>query len=322
MAVLPLRWKSGFAHFGSLAILISALGIGFAFPPATRAQENPSNIARTTDSSPEEAPFRERLRDYVARTTLVPMRDIQVVEFSAADAHGIRKAVVRLNNSQPPVTNVFYVTADGGEILRGSLDKLSSDPWSGDRDRLAPLVADAPATGPSDATVTLIEFGDFECPFCAQLNGELEQLRAAFPQSLRWVFKNHPLTKIHPWAQAAAIAGECAAAQSSSQFWKFEHLVYQHQQEIAAKTATQQLRGLAVQSGVAAQAYDVCIHSPETARRVQARIVDVEPLGITGTPTLFINGRKITGAVSLDSLKVAVETEVALTSKQTGDHTH
>jgi len=300
-------------------ILASILGVCLGGVPSAPAQTGPdaNGAASSIQPGPDEQQLRERLRNYVARTTaLVLLRDIEIAELGPPDAHGIRKVVVRLNNTQPPVTNVFYITADGGEILHGTRDELSPDPWSGMRDKLASLIKDAPANGPADAAVTLVEFGDFQCPFCAQLNRELERLRAAYPQSVRWVFHTYALTRIHPWSRPAAISGDCVAAQGVNQFWKFERLVYQHQQEIVAETAGRQLRSLALQSGATAVPYDQCAKSPDTASRLQARMAKAEALGVTSTPTLFLNGRRITGAVSFDALRAAVDDELMLIAKE------
>ena len=305
--------QPGFLLF-KFAVLLSGL---------TLALWSPGLLLSQTNGAPTDEQLRQLVRDYVARSVvLVPLKDIEIAELGPADAHGIRKVVVRLNNSQPPVTNILYITADGGEVLRGPLEELSSDPWSGTREKLAPLIAGAPAIGPADATVTVVEFGDFECPFCAQLNGELEQLRAAYPKTLRWIFRNYPLTHIHPWARTAAISGECVARQGPTVFWKFEHLVFQHQDEITPEGAARQLRVIAVQSGAQPAAYDRCAQSPETATRVETRTADEDAFGVTATPTLFINGRRISGAISLDALKTAVDDELALISRQTADQRH
>ena len=307
------------SYFRYSVVLASILGVCLGCVPSTLVQTSPdaNGAASPVQLGPDEQQLRERVRNYVARTTaLVLLRDIEIAELGPPDAHGIRRVVVRLHNTQPPVTNVFYITADGGEILHGTRDELSSDPWSGMRDKLASLIKDAPANGPADAIVTLVEFGDFQCPFCAQLNRELERLRAAYPQSVRWIFYSYPLTRIHPWSQTAAISGDCVAEQGVNQFWKFERLVYQHQQEIVAETAGRQLRSLALQSGAAALPYDQCAKSPDTASRLHARIAKAEALGVTSTPTLFLNGRRITGAVSFDSLRTAVDDELMLTAKE------
>jgi len=136
--------QPGFLLF-KFAVLLSGL---------TLALWSPGLLLSQTNGAPTDEQLRQLVRDYVARSVvLVPLKDIEIAELGPADAHGIRKVVVRLNNSQPPVTNILYITADGGEVLRGPLEELSSDPWSGTREKLAPLIAGAPAIGPADATV-------------------------------------------------------------------------------------------------------------------------------------------------------------------------
>lgn len=279
------------------------------------------NKAPSGPSSDEE--IKQRIKEFVARTvTLTPIKDIQIVEFNAPDSGGLRKVVVNFLSNQETVSKTFYVTRDSSEILEGTLQTLTSDPWKDNRTTLEPMVQQRPANGPASAAVNIVEFSDFECPFCRRLNSTLEQLNKQHPSQIRWIFVNYPLVDIHPWARAAAIAGDCVADQSQDKFWQFEPAVYEHQQEIKPETASTQLRTYALAAGIAADKYDACIQSPEAANRVSAAIEQGRSLGVSGTPTLFVNGRRVVGGVSLDSMEAAITNELELAQANTHSGGH
>lgn len=267
--------------------------------------------AMTASAHPDDEQTRQTIRKFVARTvTLIPLKDIQIAEFDPPDRGGLRKVVVNLLNADTPISKTFYVTANSGEILEGTLQTLTADPWKDTRAMLGPIIQHAPANGPADAPVNLVEFSDFQCPFCRQLNPALEELQKRHPSQIRWIFLNYPLVDIHPWAKAGATTGVCVADQSWNKFWTFEPMVYEQQREIKPETAPQQLRSLALAAGADAASYDACVQSQETADRVKASIVQGQSLGVNGTPTLFVNGRRVVGGVSIDSLEAAISNEL------------
>jgi protein-disulfide isomerase len=293
-----------------LVILVS----GLLFSASLWAQ-----LAQAEESPETEEQIKEQIREFVARTiTLVPLKDIQVAELDAPDSGGLRKVVVKVLSGDAPVAKTFYLTANNREILEGTLETLEADPWKEMRGKLEPMVEHAPSKGPVDSAVSLVEFSDFECPFCSRLNIAIEELQKQYPSQVRWIFLNYPLFAIHPWARAGAIAGVCVAEQSSSKFWMFEPVVYEHQQEIKPDTAPEQLRRFALEAGAAAGAYDACMQSQEAAKRVNASIAAGQALGVSGTPTLFINGRRVVGGVSLDALEAAVANELELGHRGAG----
>jgi protein-disulfide isomerase len=266
-----------------------------------------------------EAELAWRVRAFVARTrALVPLNQILIVDMSPPDEGGLRKVVLQLGKGTPPVREVIYVTANGREVLEGAVAPLVEDPWERTREKLASVIAGAPVDGPPSAPVTIVEFSDFECPYCRQLNSELRRIRAELPNTVRWVFINFPLTAIHPWAMRAAVSSVCVADQGVSSFWKFEQGVYENQLRISNTTAAVQLRSLAQRSGVDLSRYDGCVRSASPATRVQSQIDAGKALGISGTPTLFINGRELSGAVSVEALEAAIGNEVALQGGQRG----
>lgn len=275
-----------------------------------------SSGALAQQSAPGDEQIKQRIREFVARTvTLAPLKDIQIVEFSAPDNGGLRKVVVSFLNNEEAVSKTFYVTRDNNEILEGTLQTLTPDPWKDIRAKLEPMIQRGPANGPAGAAVSVVEFSDFECPFCRRLNVTLEQLNKQHPSQIRWIFLDYPLVDIHPWARAAAIAGDCVAEQSQDKFWLFEPMIYEHQQGIKPETASEQLRSYALAAGAAPDKYNACVQSPEAANRVNTSIAQGKSLGVSGTPTLFVNGRRVVGGVSLDALEAAITNELELAQR-------
>jgi Na+/H+ antiporter NhaA len=154
--------------------------------------------------------------------------------------------------------------------------------------------------GPADAPVTLVEYGDFECPYCGRAEPILRELLADFGDELRFVFRDLPLSDVHPRAQLAAEASEAAGAQG--RYWEMHDLLFEHQDALAPRD----LIGYAEELGL-----DVDRFRDELRRRVYARGIaeDVESAdesNVAGTPTFFINGRRHHGSYDEESLAQAV----------------
>ncbi len=161
-------------------------------------------------------------------------------------------------------------------------------------------VADSPQRGPSDAWVTVVEFADFECPFCRSEKAVAEDVESVYAGDLRFVFKHFPLTSIHPHAQAAAIAASCAGDQGK--FWEMHDLLFEGALDDAALLAdAEQVPGLDV------PAWQACITTPDPANRVAEDVALATSLGIGGTPTFVVNGVEIVGAVPESELRSAID---------------
>ena len=139
-----------------------------------------------------------------------------------------------------------------------------------------------------------MEYADYECPSCRQLDTILRTLLPTQPQ-VRLVYKDFPLTQIHPWAMTAATAGRCAYQQSPTNFWKFHDLLYDNQSIITPENAYQKIQDYATQSGLDANALKSCMAAPQSQEDVKKSMSEGESLHITNTPTIFVNGRRLIG---------------------------
>jgi protein-disulfide isomerase len=147
--------------------------------------------------------------------------------------------------------------------------------------------------GPAGAPAVLVTFSDFQCPFCAQLAGMLAGLRRQRPGLVRMVYRHFPLESIHPHAQDAALASECAAEQS--RFEAFHDLLYERQKEIG----TLAWSGLAQTAAVGdTTAFWRCMEEDRYARRISADVALGESANVSATPTVFLNGMRVRAGLS------------------------
>jgi len=150
-----------------------------------------------------------------------------------------------------------------------------------------------PSFGPANASVTVVEFGDFECPSCRAEWPVIRQLLPdLFPNKLRIVFKDYPLESIHPWARAASIAARCVFRQNPQAFWKFYDWDYNNQDDLNGENLKSKVLGWAASNGLSSAQLETCIDTKATDAEVQANINEGKAAGVRGTPTLFVNGKK------------------------------
>jgi protein-disulfide isomerase len=156
------------------------------------------------------------------------------------------------------------------------------------------------ARGPADAPVTIVEYGDFECPYCGMAEGVIRELLADFGD-LRYVWRHLPLNDVHTSAQMAAEASEAAAEQGK--FWEMYDLLLAHQEEIAPRD----LLAYAAQLDLDIERFTTALHQHTTAARIAEDVDSADLSGVSGTPTFFVNGRRHYGAYDIETLTTAVK---------------
>ena len=155
--------------------------------------------------------------------------------------------------------------------------------------------------GELDAPVTIVEFSDFQCSFCARFHDTMKQVVENYPTQVKWVYRHFPLDSRHPMARGAAEASECASDQDK--FWEYTDGLYAGQSEINSGF----LLKLAVQLKLDTEEFDECLSSGKYADIVEADYQDGIASGVTGTPGSFINGELLGGAVPFETLKSKID---------------
>ena len=171
--------------------------------------------------------------------------------------------------------------------------------------------------------MVLVEFSDFECPYCKQEAQMLRQnLISAYPTQVHFYFKEFPLESLHPWAKPAALAGRCVYRQHADAFWNFHDWMFEHQAEITAENLKNKVLEWAKgQKDIDALKLTECMDTKATEAEVEKTMAEGRALQVGGTPTLFINGRRIPNIIDWPSLRGIVDYEIEYqkTAKNAGE---
>jgi protein-disulfide isomerase len=213
----------------------------------------------------------------------------------------------------------FLISPDNTKLFHLSAFDLTKDP----ADDIP--IAGRPTRGNPEAKVTVINFDDLECPFCAAMHKEL------FPDTfdhyknlVRFVYKDDPLTELHPWAMHAAVNANCLAAQSGEVYWTYVDYLHAHAEEITGsdRNLTKSFAALdriARQEGTLAKLdatrLDACITKQDETQELASR-KEADSLGIDGTPALFVNGERISGALPEDQVWMVIDRALRAAGEQ------
>ena len=164
-------------------------------------------------------------------------------------------------------------------------------------------VAGAPVLGPTGAKVTIVEFSDFQCPYCAEAVAQVSQLVKAYPTQVKLIFKQFPL-ETHPQADLAAAAA--VAANKQGKFWQLHDAMFAHQNDLSRKA----IFAMAETVGLDMKRFETDIDSTEVRETVVRDVQDGNQANVEGTPTFFINGQKYNGALTLAAVKPVIDNEL------------
>jgi protein-disulfide isomerase len=211
----------------------------------------------------------------------------------APDLPGFSFVAVHLTYNKDAIEQSYYVSADGQKILKGQVWDLNKSPFQGALDKIK--TDNQPSFGAkAPAPVSLVVFGDFECPYCKEEASVLRtNIPASFGDKVRVYFMDYPLESLHPWARSAAVAGRCVYRQSPDAFWKYHDWIYENQQEVNIDNYSAKLMEWAGKNGMDSVQLGRCIDSKATEAEVERTKAMGQAVNVDGTPTLFLNGRKL-----------------------------
>ena len=252
-----------------------------------------------------------------ARVKLV-LGPIQPSEFPNYDA-----LTITLDGGDKKVTYDFLLSKDRNTLIRQTKLDLTKDPFLEAMKKMD--LTNRPVRGTKNAKVIAVNYDDFECPYCSRMHQTLfPELLKEYGDKVQFVYKDFPLSEIHPWAMHAAVNANCLAAQNNDAYWDFADYMHNNQREINSLkgNATQftALDRITVDQG---QKHSVDIPRLQTCIKLQdetavkASLKEAEGLGVDGTPALFVNGQKVEGgALPIEDLREVLDralVEVGLT---------
>lgn len=207
----------------------------------------------------------------------------------------------------------FLLAKDRSTMLRVTKFDLTKDPFAEVMSKID--VAGRPSRGAKNAKVVVVNFDDFECPFCAQMHQTLfPEILKEYGDRVTFIYKDYPLAEIHPWAIHAAVDANCLSAQNTDAYWDFADYIHSNKREVdSEKTAGARFEAVDKIAMLQGQKHnedvtklEACIKA-QNEDAVRASMKEGDAIGVDATPTLFINGQKIDGAVPVSEIRAALD---------------
>lgn len=294
----------------------TALAVSVAQPQTARRPAAKPVLAKTG------ALDKARFEAYVRHLFVWPQPiQVNVGDPRPSELPGFEEVLVHAESGNAKQDEKFFISKDGQKIVRGIIYDVAKNPFQPD---LAKLKVDhQPQIGTQGAPVVLVEFSDFECSYCREQAKTLrENLFTAYPKQVHLYFLDFPLETIHPWAHAAALAGRCIYHQSEPQFWEFHDWIFEHQAEIKSVDELHtRVHDWAQAQHLDLPKIEACQAAPATEAEVQRTMAMGKSVAVGSTPSMFVNGRPLVGAVNWPELRRVIDFEIGYqqTAKNAGE---
>jgi protein-disulfide isomerase len=241
---------------------------------------------------------------------VMPEVSIKVDDPKPSSVSDLQQIDIHLSYQGRSQEEIFYLTKDGHNLVRGYLYDLKKNPFQADLDKLKTDLS--PSFGAAGAPVVIVVFSDFECPNCKEEAKVLRQnLPNNYAKEVRLYFKDFPIEQIHPWAKPAAIAGRCIFRQNPAAFWQYHDWMYDHQSEITADNLkTKVLEFSKIAPDLDGMQLGRCIDTKATEAEVDASIAEARSLKVDATPTMFVNGRRLIGNYPWPNIEQIIDGEL------------
>jgi protein-disulfide isomerase len=290
--------------------MLKKIVAGFAFAAAAFTVAAFTTVMAQTAATP--ASDKPAIEAYIRHLLVWPAQvEVTMGEPRPSAQPGLFAVKVRGTLGDRVQEETFYVSADSRTIVRGAVYAIGQNPFQADIDLLK--TENQPFLGTPGAPVSVIEFADFQCPYCKQESRVVRtQLMAAFPDDVKLVYMDFPLESIHPFALGAAVLGRCIYTQNNASFWAYHDWIFEHQSEIKPDNLRDKVLEYAgTDKNLDVAKLTACAVAPEPRADIKRTIAIGDALHLNATPTLFINGRRMVGTVALEDLKAVVEEERA-----------
>lgn len=275
-----------------VALLLVCLGCS--------AQSPPSDVERVVE------------RQVRAHYSLPPDVKVMIGPLRASDFANYDAVTITFASAHKKQEFEFLLSRDHKTLVRMTKLDLTEDPYAAVMKKID--VSGRPTRGNKDAKVTVVNYDDFECPFCSRMHETLfPGLFKEYGDRILFIYKDYPLEEIHPWAVHAAVNANCLGAQNGDAYWDYADYLHANQHAISAEKGGENVE-LDKLATLQAQKHNLdvpklqaCVKAQdEKAVRVSMR--EGEGLGVDATPAMFVNGQKLDGAVPADEIRLAFDT--------------
>ena len=286
----------------ALTLILACLGCSAQMPP--------SGSTPAPSSSDLSALIERQVRAHYSvppevKVTLGPLHSSEFSDFDAL--------TVTFSSSSKKQEFDFLLSHDHKTLMRVTKMDLNSDPYADTMKKID--VTGRPVRGNKDAKVKVVNYDDFECPFCSRLHSTLfPALFKEYGDKVSFVYKDYPLEDIHPWAVHAAVNADCLGSQNGDAYWDYADYLHSNQSSISGQKGhdaqNAELDRLASIQGqrhnLDAPKLQACLKAQDE-KAVRASMKEGESLGVDATPAMFINGQKLDGAVPADDVRQALD---------------
>ncbi|HWO29530.1 MAG TPA: thioredoxin domain-containing protein [Candidatus Acidoferrum sp.] len=233
--------------------------------------------------------------------------------------------VVTIDNGERKQDLNFLVSKDHASLIRMNKFDLSKDPYADTMSKID--TTGRPTRGAKASKVVVVNFDDFQCPFCARMHQELfPEIFKEYGDRVTFIYKDFPM-EMHPWAMHAAVDANCLAAQNSDAYWDFADYIHANQHEVSnEKTPGARLEALDRLTMLQGQKHNLdvvklqsCVKAQDESA-VKASVKGADAVGVDATPTLFVNGEKIDGAVPPNEVRAALDRALKGANLPVPDH--
>jgi protein-disulfide isomerase len=277
------------------------------------AQSPPSSSNSPSAASPQSDITRAVERQVRAHYSLPPDVKVVVGPLRASDFANYDALTITFVSTSKKQDFEFLLARDHKTLMRVTKFDLATDPYAEIMKKID--ISGRPTRGNKDAKVILVSYDDFECPFCSRMHQTLfPGLLKEYGDRVLFVYKDFPLEEIHPWAVHAAVDANCLLAESNDAYWDYADYLHANQHAIGGEKGRDgqnaELDKLALSQAeklnLDLPRLQACIRAQDD-KAVRASIKDGEALGLEATPTMFVNGQKLDGAVPPDEVRLALD---------------
>lgn len=270
--------------------------IVFAFQLTACAQEEMVKPSMTN----------EQIATYIRKAFNVPANVTITIKENAESKSvpGTYPIMVQFRGERVNQDQEAWITKSNVLIVGRTFD-MSVDPYKKNLEKIS--MNNVPVTGSPDAKVTIVEYSDFQCPYCSTAYVTVKDLLKVYDGKVKVAYKHLPLTNIHDWAQDAAVASVCVHQQSPEAFWKLSDFLFTNQKSITKETFASKLQQFSTDSKLNYETIQKCIADPATKQKVSSDSAEANGLGLNSTPSFVVNGRTVVGALPEDQFKQIID---------------
>lgn len=233
---------------------------------------------------------------------------VEITDTKPSSVEGLMDVQLNATKGNRSQQRSYLVSKDGKTIIEGKSYDIAENPFKQNLDKINN--AGRPAFGKEGAPVVISIFSDFQCPYCANEAKVLRtQIPVNYPENVRVYYHDYPL-KTHNWAYQASIAGQCIQQMDPESFWKFHDWIFENQKSITQQNLKDKVGEFASTQGLDVLKLAPCIENEGTKATIDDSIELAQELGVRSTPSIYVNGRHLTGNVQWEQLKQIIDYEI------------